>query len=870
MTYGILLCMSTLARLRSRMVFAAGWVLTALFNPAFSADKGFETNIAPLLAKHCVECHGTAKKKGRLDLSNRDSAFAGGKSGKVIVPGESQESLLWKMVHEDEMPEDRKPLTAAEKETIREWIDAGAKWPAEAKVSQAEIPNRTSGNSWVRRLTVPEYIETVRRSVGVNIEKEARELLPADMRADGFYNTAYNLNVDLAHVEAYARLAEIVVSRMDAPRFAGRFSSCRELSPGCLGDIVAGMGKRLLRGPLEEREIASFVEIGSKIKRDGGDFSDATRSVLEAMLQAPRFIYRIESGADGAGLTPHEFASRLSYTIWGAPPDKELVRAADANELSAVDQVKAQVKRMLNDPRAISRSTQFAYEWLDLERLNHLRPNKKRYPKWEPALAAQMREETLTFYKDLVWEQNRPLFELMNANFTYATPSLAKHYGFKSISGPTMPPVEATKADSSLVALYTFHETEGDTVHDVSGRRDALDLKIENAAATEWKKGSLKVKEATVIRTVKPPKRLFDSIRKSHEITIEAWVTPTNNEQSGPARIVTFSSGSSERNFTLGQDKMRFEFRLRTTAASANGMPSLFSSGFSASSELTHLAVTRDPAGRIKFYVNGDLKGAQDVGGDLSNWNEKFGFALANETTKDRPWLGSFHRVAIFARALSPEEVQGKFQTLSRVDLAKTPARGGLLTHGSVLTIGGDDASMVTRGLFVLQDLLWSGVDDPPPCVDTTPVPTKAGLTQRSIAESRLANQSCTGCHSKFEPFAFGLEKFDGLGAYSDKDEHGNKLRDDGTIVFPESDESISYKNSAELMGILARSERVRKGLTRKLTQFAIGRPLTSTDSEVIDRIHETAQQGGGTYGSLITAIVTSELVMRNSNNSNQ
>jgi hypothetical protein len=198
---------------------------------------------------------------------------------------------------------------------------------------------------------------------------------------------------------------------------------------------------------------------------------------------------------------------------------------------------------------------------------------------------------------------------------------------------------------------------------------------------------------------------------------------------------------------------------------------------------------------------------------------------------------------------------------LVRYDLTSTPSRGGLLTQGSVLTVGGDDASTVTRGLFVMHELLRGVVRDPPPCVDTTPVPTRPGLSQRAIAQSRLDNRSCTGCHSKFEPLSFGLERFDGLGSYHEVDEHGNKLREDGNVLFPGQEKPVEFASAAELVELLAKSDRVRESLTWKVTQFAAGRPLGADDAHVVADIHKAAQQDGGTYPSLITAILLSDLV---------
>jgi len=606
-------------------------------SPETKGARLFHTEIAPLIAKHCLECHDSGTRKGKLDLSRKAAALAGSSSGVVLVPGRATESALWEAVQANEMPEDRPPLSDREKKLLREWIDGGAVWPTDFIDPAIYALDVKAKENWLRRLTLSEYIETVRSAVGVDIAAEARLHLPKDLRADGFNNTAYNLNVDLGHVEAYARLAEIVAAKMDPRKFAARYSKNRQLTDNNMRPLVAKLGQWLLRGPLADHEIAVYRGISTTVASAGGSFEDAVRLIVEAMLQSPRFIYRIETQRGDGSAWPvddFELASRLSYILWGGPPDAELMKAAAEGDLSEREGVRAQVQRMLKDPRVIERSTQFIVQWLNLDRLNNLQPNKKRFPHWRQELAADMREETVEFFKEMAWKQNRPLSELFNAQLTFASPRLARHYGLKPAS-------------------------QGTTTY----------------------------------------------------------------------------------------------------------------------------------------------------------------------------------------------------------DLSSVPGRGGLLTHASVLTVGGDEASMVTRGLFVLHDLLRGVVKAPPPCVDTTPVPTKPGLTQRAIAEVRIANKSCGGCHSRFEPLAFGLEKFDGIGAYHENDEHGNTLHDNGEILFPGTAQPVPYKSSEELMNLLAGSERIRQCLTWKVAQFALGRPLVGADAPVLEKIHQSAQKGGGTYASLITAIVMSDLV---------
>ena len=597
----------------------------------------FDQQVAGLLSNHCLECHDRASQKGGLDLSRASAALAGGESGKAILPGKAAESPLWKQVESDEMPKDRPPLSTEQKKSLRAWIDSGATFTSKTIDPVLFAHDGPAETSWIRRLTLSEYIETVRSSMGIDIGDEARQLLPADLRADGFRNTAYNLQVDLKHVEAYGKLAETVVSRMDVKAFAARFSRSRLLTDDSMRDLIGRMGKWILRGPLEEQEIVSYRGISTTVASAGGDFEEAAGFIITAMLQSPRFIYRIESQqGDGTDWPAgeYELASRLSYILWGAPPDEALFKDADAGRLSNPAVARAHVERMLKDPRAIDRSLQFVSEWLNLQRLEHLKPNRRHFPDWDPQLAIDMRDETLAFFRHIAWTENRPLVDLFNAQVTFATPALARHYG----------------------------------------------------------------------------------------------LTPTG-------------------------------------------------------------------------------------------------------------------------------------EGLARYDLGGTPSRGGILTQGSILTVGGDEASMVTRGLFVLQDMLRGVVKDPPPCVDTRPVPTRKGLTQRSIAEARIADTSCGGCHSKFEPLAFGLEKYNGLGAFHDQDKHGNTLREDGTIRVPGGAKPVKYRTSAGLMDLLAASPRMQQTINWKLAQFALGRPLGQRDAAVMEQIHASAREDGGTYVSLITAIVMSDLV---------
>ena len=395
----------------------------------------FQHKVASLLSKHCLECHDSATNKGGLNLARKGPAMGQSDSGFAIVPKKTAESLVWQSIENDEMPHDRPALSAEEKRIVKEWIDGGAEWAFDLIDPAIYTHEGRLSENWLQRLTVTEYIETVRAVLGVDIGAEAKATLPPDMRADGFSNTAYNLNVDLQHVNAYTKLARVAVSRMDTLAFAKRFRSKLSFTDDDMRGLIKEMGPWILRGPLEKNEVDLYRGISTTVASAGGELDDAIGYVIQAMLQSPRFLYRIENQrGDGKAwqITDNELAVRMSYILWGAPPDKELYDLAKSGKLLDPSEFDRQVARMLKDPRAVARSLDFVSQWLNLGRMDNMRPSPKRYPKWKQGLAQDMRTETLAFAKEVLWEQKRPLVNLLDAQVTFLTPALAKHYGLKS------------------------------------------------------------------------------------------------------------------------------------------------------------------------------------------------------------------------------------------------------------------------------------------------------------------------------------------------------------------------------------------------------------------------------------------------------
>jgi hypothetical protein len=225
------------------------------------------------------------------------------------------------------------------------------------------------------------------------------------------------------------------------------------------------------------------------------------------------------------------------------------------------------------------------------------------------------------------------------------------------------PPEPPSRVTEGLQVLYAFNAGSGTTIHDRSNVGPPVDLLLETEAAVSWLSGGgLSVRSPTIISSRDPATKLIDAVQASNEVAIEAWVKPANIIQDGPARIVSLSTDFHNRNFQVAQAAELYDVRLRTTETTENGRPSLSTPFGSVATELTHVVYTRAASGMARIFIDGNSVVGRIVPGTFSNWDRGYRFALADELIGNRTWLGEYHLIAVYSRALSADEIGQNFR----------------------------------------------------------------------------------------------------------------------------------------------------------------------------------------------------------------
>jgi hypothetical protein len=181
----------------------------------------------------------------------------------------------------------------------------------------------------------------------------------------------------------------------------------------------------------------TFYENGAA---NGAGFEPGVAAALRAILASPHFIFRPERQpssvrpGESFRLADIDLASRLSFFIWGTPPDDELLELATKGRLADRKVLEQQTRRMLADPRSEALATRFAAQWLRLQDLEKVVPDAFWFPNYDRNLSGAMRRETELFFDNLVRE-DRSILDLYNADYTFVNERLARHYGIQGVLG---------------------------------------------------------------------------------------------------------------------------------------------------------------------------------------------------------------------------------------------------------------------------------------------------------------------------------------------------------------------------------------------------------------------------------------------------
>jgi hypothetical protein len=216
----------------------------------------------------------------------------------------------------------------------------------------------------------------------------------------------------------------------------------------CAKQIFSTLAKRAYRRPVTNDDVAELMQYYTDGAKDGG-FESGIRAGITGMLASPFFLYRGErvpaglKPGDKYPLTDLELASKLSFFLWNSIPDDQLLDLAGKNKLSDPAILNQQVRRMLADPRSKTLASDFVFQWLDMNKLSEVVPDRDVFPYASGFMDPRQDFRTeLTLFSDSIFRADRSVVDLLRANHTFVNERLGLHYGLTGVKGDEFRRVE--------------------------------------------------------------------------------------------------------------------------------------------------------------------------------------------------------------------------------------------------------------------------------------------------------------------------------------------------------------------------------------------------------------------------------------------
>lgn len=207
--------------------------------------------------------------------------------------------------------------------------------------------------------------------------------------------------------------------------------------------LMQQFAERAFRRPVGQEEIQPYIDLVHEELAQKKPFLNAIRTGYRALLCSPRFLYFNEPVGE---LDQYALASRLSYFLWNAPPDRELMNLAEAGKLKSDDVLRAQTKRMLQDRRGKDFISSFAAQWLDLADIDFTTPDRRLYPGFDVIVEKSMVAETERYLQEML-DKDLSVHLLIDSNFTYMNERLARYYGVNKVKQGELQKVSLDRND---------------------------------------------------------------------------------------------------------------------------------------------------------------------------------------------------------------------------------------------------------------------------------------------------------------------------------------------------------------------------------------------------------------------------------------
>lgn len=191
--------------------------------------------------------------------------------------------------------------------------------------------------------------------------------------------------------------------------------------------LLQAFATRAFRRPASDAEVAPYLALVREKLDQGASFQDALRAGYRGLLVSLNFLYLPEAPGQ---LDDYAVASRLSYLFWSAAPDQELLDLAGRGRLRDRATQRAQVERMLADPRAEAFTRNFTDQWLELRNIDFTQPDRDLFPQFDEVLKHSMLSETRTFFDELL-TKDLSVSNFIDSDFMFLNTRLAKHYGLE-------------------------------------------------------------------------------------------------------------------------------------------------------------------------------------------------------------------------------------------------------------------------------------------------------------------------------------------------------------------------------------------------------------------------------------------------------